>query len=554
MTDSVKWVYAGYANCDQARMESSSAQQAKPGKPKRGCGCLIAPLIVLIFAAMYGWSYVNRENVLAQPIGGGSRASIEWDAAFTPQPVAGEINANPFLAAATNGTMHGDGGQSDTHLAAGPFGGTLEVRSRSAGNGLPRQCSTFVHRSDGKPVMMCGGLAGFRMVLLDPDSLAALATFDLPMRPSSFEAAVKRDIGIMMNDSSGGAYLFLDNQDRLVFVDSRWVVQRLAAREENGQWRFAVDGEWDLKPYVPHDCLNWNNWFPSGECDKVTTVMPDHSGLYWWTTRGGRIGTLDTATGKIAVIKLAGEEIQNALAMDGRAVYVLSDHAQYAFAADAAGQPVQLWRSAYDRGTGRKIGSINQGSGTTPTLLGQQWITFADNADGRINIVVLNRSDGSPVCQVPVFDPDASATDNSMIGWGRSIIMENNAGFKSAHQQTDWGAVRGGVVRVDVRADGSGCDTVWTSPLKAPSVVAKMSAASGIAYFYSFDPVTGSVGKPSQAWSIVGLDFRTGKQVIKIPTGIGRAFDNNWASMSIAPDGTLYAGVTGGVVQVRARR
>lgn len=530
-------------------------RRAKPKrKPPRGCGCLLALLILAAALGFVWWKNANLERDDRVPIAGASTADILIDAAFTPAPVEGSLNTNPFLAEGANGTMHGDGGQSDTHLAAGPFGGNLEVRSRQAGNGMARQCSTFVYRSDGKPIVMCGGLAGFRMVLLDPATLRAEAHFDLPMRPSSFEAAVKRDMGIMMNDSSGGAYMFLDNEDRLVFANSKWVVQRLVARAQAGRWSFVVDGEWDLKPYVPHDCFNWNNWFPKGECDKVTTVMPDHQGRYWWTTRMGRIGTLDTKTGAVSVIRLKGEEIQNALAMDGRAVYVLSDHAQYAFVANASGSPVQLWRSAYDRGTRRKIGSINQGSGTTPTLLGARWLTFADNADGRINIVVLRRSDGSRVCAVPVFTEGASATDNSMIGWGRSIILENNAGFKSAYEQTDWNAVAGGVVRVDVRADESGCDIVWTSPIKVPSVVPKLSAATGIAYVYSFDLVTGDDGKPTRDWSIVGLDFRTGRQVIKIPTGRGRKFDNNWASMSIAPNGDFYAGMTGGLVQVRQRQ
>jgi hypothetical protein len=516
-------------------------------------------IALLTLAAIIGgaggwWANANREIATARPIEGASAQQVEWDKAFVPAPVEGSINANPYLAAGTNGTMHGDGGQSDTHLAPGPFGSNLEVRSRRSGNGLPRQCSTFVYRSDGKPVVMCGGLSGFRMVLLDPETLEALAHYDLPIRPSSFEAFVKRDMGIMMNDSSGGAYMFLDNKDRLVFANSQWVVQRLVAKEQGGKWSFSVEKEWDLKPYVPHDCFNWNNWSPDSECDKVTTVMPDHQGRYWWTTRNGRLGTLDSESGKVSVIRLKGEEIQNALAMDSRAVYVLSDHAQYAFTADAQGKPSQLWRTAYDRGTKRKIGSINQGSGTTPTLLGEKWITFADNADGRINIIVLRRSDGSRICAQPVFQEGASATDNSMIGWGRSIILENNAGFTSAYEQKDWNAITGGVVRVDVRDDESGCDTVWTSPLKVPSVVPKLSAGNGIAYFYSFDLAKGSDGKPTQDWSIVGLDFRTGKQVIKIPTGRGTKFNNNWASMSIAPNGDFYAGMTGGLVQVRRRQ
>lgn len=516
---------------------------------------ILVGLFVVLAAGGFGfWKNANREIVEASPIEGASTKPIEWSAEFVPAAVEGALNTNPFLAADANGTMHGDGGQSDTHLAAGPFGGGLEVRSRQAGNGLPRQCSTFVYRSDGKPIVMCGGLAGFRMVLLDADTLEALAHFDLPIRPSSFEAFVKRDMGIMMNDSSGGAYMFLDKKDRLVFANSQWVVQRLVAKQEGGNWKFAIEKQWDLKPHVPNDCFNWNNWFPSGECDKITTVMPDHQGRYWWTTRKGRLGTLDPESGKVSVIRLKDEEIQNALAMDSRAVYVLSDHAQYAFAADKEGKPVQLWRTAYDRGTKRKIGSINQGSGTTPTLLGEKWITFADNADGRINIVVLRRSDGSRICAEPVFKEGASATDNSMIGWGRSIILENNAGFTSAYEQKDWNAVTGGVVRVDVRADESGCDTVWNSPLKVPSVVGKLSAANGIAYFYSFDLVKAGDRKMTQDWSIVGLDFRTGKQVIKIPTGRGRKYDNNWASMSIAPNGDFYAGMTGGLVQVRQKR
>ena len=518
----------------------------------RGCGCFLAILVLLAGLAAMGWRYADRELAAPVAIEGASNATPVVDPDFVPTPVAGGVSAHPHMAMLSNGSMHADGYQSDTHVAAGPFGAGLEVRSRRAGNGLPRQCATFVYRSDGKPVTLCGGVSGFRIVLLDPQTLNALATYDMPMRPSSFQAAIKRDMDVIMSDSSGGAYLFLDNQDRVIFADARQQIQRIKAVESDGKWQFVADKSWDMRGHVPHDCLNWDNWFPSGECDMMTTVLPDYQGRYWWTTRFGRVGTLDPETGKVAQVRLGGEEIQNALAVDRSAVYVLSDHAQYAFAAGADGKPVQQWRHPYDRGAGRKIGSINQGSGTTPTLLGDDLLTFADNADPRINIIVLRSGALKPgqqraICKVPVFAAGASATDNSMIGWGRSIILENNAGYTSAFQQQDWNAVTGGVVRVDVRADGSGCDIVWTSPLKAPSVVAKLSAGNGIAYFYSFDLTAD--GK--QNWSVVGLDFRTGKQVLKVPTGQGRGYDNNWASLSISPDGALYAGMMGGLAQVR---
>lgn len=515
-----------------------------------GLGALAA-----IIATPFGvLAFANREKVAARPIEGQSTAAIQWDASFAPSAVPGHVPPLFGLPAQGNAPMHGDGYQSDTHPAAGPFGPGLQVRTRAAGNGMPRLCATFVFRSDGLPVAMCGGLTGFRIVLLDPETLEALAVHDLPMRPSAFQAMVQRDIEVVFGDSSGGAYLYLDDKDRIVLADSRQTIQRIAAVREGGSWRFVVDKTWDMRPHVPHDCQNYDNWFPSGACDMITTVMPGPDKRLWWVTRKGRVGTLDPESGKVAQVRLGNEEIQNAVAVDAGAVYVLSDHAQYAFSSDASGKPVVLWRHGYDRGGSRKVGSINQGSGTTPTLIGSRWITFADNADPRINIVVLRRGalgagEKREICRVPVFDEGASATDNSMIGWGRSIILENNAGFTNGYTQEDWGAIRGGVVRVDIREDESGCDVVWTSPLVSPSVVPKLAAGNGIAYFYSFEKAPGG----GQDWSIVGLDFKTGKEVVRIPTGRGAPFNNNWGSIAIAPNGTLYVAATQGLIQVRKR-
>ena len=515
---------------------------------------LLLALLLLTVIAYAGWQWTDREQITANSLDGAATTPATFDASFTPTPVPGFVEPHPGLAAVGNGTMHADGFQSDTHAAAGPIGTALQVRSRTAGNGTPRQCATFVFRSDGKPVSLCGGAAGFRIVMLDPETLGLLAQYNMPIRPSSFEALVKRDIGIVMGDSSGGAYLFLDAEDRVVFGNSRNEIVRLRTERDGDAWRFIEDAKWDLSSHFPHNCLNYDNWRPSGECDKITTVMPDHQGRYWWVTRNGRVGTLDPATGNVAVIAL-GEEIQNAIAMDSRAIYIVSDHAQYAFNAGPDGKPVALWREPYDRGSSRKIGSINQGSGTTPTLLGSRYITYTDNADPQMNLIVLRRGELAPgetrqICKLPLFKPGASTTDNSMIGFDRSIIVENNFGYTNAFAHKDWSSVAGGVVRVDIRADESGCDIVWESPLKVPSVVAKLSAANGIAYYYSFD----ENGTDTPDWSVVGLDFATGKQVLKIPTGRGKAYDNNWSAIAIAPDGDLYVGTTRGLVQVRERK
>ena len=521
----------------------------------RAALAVLAIPVVLVVAAWLLLPVADRELAEAKPFDGASRTAVKWDATFVPRPVEGSVPAYAGLSKAGSATIHADAWQSDVHVSPGPLGPDLEVRSRRSGNWLPRQCSTFLFRADGKLVAMCGGLTGFRIVLIDPATLNMLASYDLPSRPSSFQAAINLDMDIMFADSSGGAYLFIDDRDRVVFADSKYRVQRLAAREESGRWRFALEQSWDLKSHVPHDCQNYDNWFADGPCDMVTTVMPGPDGRYWWTTRYGLVGTLDPANGAVRKVRLPGEEIQNAVAMDESAVYVISDHAQYAMSAGADGTPRIGWRWAYDRGSARKVGSINQGSGTTPTLIGGKWIAFSDNADGRINAVVLRTGALAPgqdrlVCKIPLFEEGASATDNSMIGWGRSIVVENNAGYSNQVTQEDWDGIAGEVTRIDIRADESGCDTVWTSPLVSPSVVPKLASESGVLWFTTFTDAGGG----QQNWSLVGLDFATGREVARVPTGRGASWNNNWGAIAIARDGTLYQAGNGGLIQVRTRR
>jgi len=97
-----------------------------------------------------------------------------------------------------------------------------------------------------------------------------------------------------------------------------------------------------------------------------------------------------------------------------------------------------------------------------------------------MNIYVARRGalaegESRVICKVPVFTKGASVTDNSMIAYDRSIILENNSGYTNSMIQKDYNTIEGGVVRVDVREDESGCDIIWTNPLKVPSVVPKLS-------------------------------------------------------------------------------
>lgn len=519
---------------------------------------LLAAPVALVASLAIAVPLLDREVANARPLDHRAAIDATWDARFKPGPVDGFVAPVLGLAPTGSATMHGDGWQSDTHPVAGLFREPVEVRSRRAGGALQRQCATFLFRRDGKIFALCGGLFSFRIVLIDPATLSALASYDLPMRPTAFQTIIHRDPSITSNDSSGGAYMVLDDRDRLVLGDSRHRVQILEAADTGGAWTIGSVRQWDLRRFIPHDCQHYDNWFPSGSCDMLTSVVPGPGGHFWWTTRHGRIGTLSPRTGQVSPIALKNEEIQNAVAQEDGTIYILSDHALYAFGAAPDGKPRLRWRQPYDRGSSRKTGSINQGSGTTPTLIGSEFIAIADNADRRINLVVMRRGElpaGTKrlVCSIPMFADGASATDNSMVGFGRSLVVENNYGYTNAREQTDYRNVKGGVSRFDIRADGSGCDMIWTSPLKMPSVVAKLATRSGIIWYMSVagtrQPDDGRAEK--QLWSVTGLDFATGREVARIPLGTGNDWNNNWSALALGPDDSIYVGTTRGFAQVR---
>lgn len=495
------------------------------------------------------------EERQARPISGQSQGVPMQGAPALAQVFTGDVIAHPFMAAPGRAAMHGDGASSDVHAFPSPLGNNTQVHSRTGSRLFAGMCATVTFNREGNLVALCSAGVNLELRLLTPRSLELLASYRLPGRPSTFAALVNRDIEKVMSDTSGGAYFYLDNEDRAVLADSEQRIQRIGHRKNAaGGWEFYQDAVWDLGVHVPNDCLDWSNWFPAGECDPMTAVMPDHRGLIWWVTRKGRIGTLNTENGIVRVMQLKDEEIQNGFSVADDGVYIVSDHAMYGMQARPDGTPSTLWREIYDRGSKRKVGSINQGSGTTPTLLGTDFVSITDNAEGRINLLVYKRRANLPskrlVCKLPLFDNNASATDNSAIGFSRSIIIENNAGYRNALTQDDWSAPRGGITRIDVREDASGCDMVWQSDERSPSTVAKMSSQTSLAYYYTFEQRMDQQGRQQIQWYLTALDAHTGETRFKVATGVGRDFDNNWAPITLGPDGTAYIGVFGGIVTV----
>ncbi|MFD7861989.1 hypothetical protein [Streptomyces sp. NPDC059783] len=486
----------------------------------------------------------------------GHRLVSDYEGApATAAPVPGRpAPQHPFLAPNGRSGMHADAAGSGTYPYSGPLGRSPQVDSEQIAP-LGGECATATFDAAGRLITVCGTFTGFLLKLLDPRTLDTLAEYKLPQRSSTVEAITRLDFSKIFKDTSGGAYFYLDDRDRVVLADSRQHIQRIAHEQAaDGSWRFTVVDDWDLTGQVPHDCVSWTNLYPSGTCDPVTSVMPDWQGRVWWVTRLGRVGTVDPRTGAVRSVLLTGEEIQNSFSVAEDGVSIVTDHALYSFAATDDGTPRVQWRETYDRGTGTKPGSVNQGSGTTPDLFGDgdAYVAITDNADDRMNVLVYRRAPGIPegqrlVCTVPVFGSGASTTDNSMISWGNSLVVENNYGYEDVTTLLLGRSVVGGVARIDVRPDGSGCDTVWESAVRSPSTVPKLSTANGLLYFYEKQPNALGI----DAWYLTAVDYRTGARRWSKLTGTGLAYDNNWAPVTIGPDGTAYVGVFNGIVAVR---
>ena len=425
---------------------------------------------------------------------------------------------HPFMAPNGRSNIHSDAFQTDTNAWSGPLGRDTEVISHYEPPG--GVCGSVTFNSQGQIVTTCIQLRAVRLKLFDASTLEELASYELPPRAPSTNP---------FQDFAGGGYFYLDQKDRAVVPTTERHILVIAVK--NGA--FAVEEDYDLTGTLP-------------EGSKIISALPDWSGRIWLATTAGLVAVVDPATRAVKTHDL-GEVIQNSFAVgDDGGVYIVSEAALYKFRTRGAAEPKVVWRKVYENTGELKPGQVSAGSGTTPTLHGDGWVSITDNADP-LNVVVYRRSDGREICRQAVFEEGAGSTDNSLIGAGHSLVVENNYGYTGPTSTTQGSRTKPGIERVDIDADGVGCRKVWHSDEISPSLVPKLSLGNGLVYVYTQD----QEGDDDDPWFLTALDFRTGKTVWKRLTGQGLAYNNNYAPVTIGPDGTAYVGVLGGLVLVR---
>ncbi|MEW8089536.1 MAG: hypothetical protein AB2784_07900 [Candidatus Thiodiazotropha endolucinida] len=473
-----------------------------------------------------GWGYGFSPYFLGDPA--------------TPNPIA-EIAppSHPYLSETGSNNMHVDSYASDVHSRGGPLGIDPTVASYAHGP-IGGECASVTFDSNKHIVAVCATFKEFSLVLLDPKTLAPLAKYSLPPRASNKSLNLRK----IMSDTSGGAYFYLDNSDKAVLVDAMQKLKVIGQKWKDDKVEFMLHKEYDLLPTLTKY---------SSPDDVVTAVLPDWSGQYFlFVSRKGLIGALEKQTGEVNILELKNEEIQNSFSVDRNGLYVISDRALYGISLSEHEQTLTIvWREEYQRAEQDKPGSLTRGSGSTPTLLGDSYIAITDNADPRINVLVYRRDfkdvGNRLVAKTPVFNSGKSATENTMIGIGKSLIVENNYGYDLFPTMMFGKTAVGGVARVDFDEKIGEAHTVWKNPIISQTTVPKLSLQNGLVYVYAKDPNTSWW---VDAFYLAAIDFETGETVWQTLTGTGVSYDNNWAPITLGEDNSAYIGVLRGLVKV----
>ncbi|WP_372734984.1 hypothetical protein, partial [Nocardioides sp.] len=374
----------------------------RPTWKTSGIFVVLAAAVALVVALI-------PDGRLPIPPGGGMLVTASYvGSPAEPRPIDLSIPQHPGLAVNGSSSMHNDGWATDAYAGPGPLGVDPEVDT--AWYGI-KECATLAFDRHGRIVALCGSVRGAIMHVLDPESMDPLVTVKLPGRTSASEKKPWQDL-------CGGAYFYLGADDRAYVETTTRQIRVFETATADGEPALDQVEVLDLSGVVPED-------------DCLLSLMPDWQGRgIWFATQDGRVGLAELG-GEPQVLEL-GAGIANSMAADLTGLYVVTDGDFFKLDVGEDGSPEIVWSAAYDNSGVDKTGQLSPGSGTTPTVLPNGLVAITDNAEPRMNVVFYDATDGSKVCQEPVFGEGESSTDNSLVAVGSaSVVVENNFGNDS---------------------------------------------------------------------------------------------------------------------------
>jgi hypothetical protein len=286
--------------------------------------------------------------------------------------------------------------------------------------------------------------------------------------------------------------------------------------------------------------------------------------------------------GEVVIENEPFEQIQNSFTVGPDGVYIVTNVGLYKLWFNEKTRHIELnpnWKPTYKQGhlfydNDRKVkpGHLNNGSGTTPTLVDERFVAIVDNAPGRVNLNVFRQKDGTLVSKLPLFEEGAGAVENSVVAYKDHLIVGNTYGYVDPFIENP---TAGGIERYDYDAEKDSYRKVEGWPavghFDGKTATPKLSTAHGLFYVYQRD--VDEDEETHNDWQLTAIDFRSGWPVFSIKayfegddfqdnvSGIvakktlgkkdyGRkVFNNIWGTFSFGPRNSIFIGTYRGYVR-----
>jgi hypothetical protein len=449
--------------------------------------------------------------------------------------------------------MHVDGGNTGCVDHVGPTGDNMTVKSYAT------ELAVILFDDEGR--FTTGGVAatGYVLDAVDPTTLETLATWTPPVNQTLILTYMQMTMENQIVVPTKQGHIFVVSRNNTVSPPTFTTVRD----------------------------INLSSYLLPGE--QLLNSMYD-SRLNIWFTTGGIIGAGDAAqnsttlgyitpSGVVQVIHIPNQMVENGIAVSGETMFVVAgpsgtaNHTNatgymYAFEQGLEGSdPVKiLWNSSYAAGDAMKPGGFARGSGTTPTLLGEEYLAITDNANVQISMLIYRQApqdrENQLVCKVPIFKPGASACDTGTIGHcnpngrcGAVAFNDYNGPAILLAAPTDingeWNnftQMAPGMARVDVLPNGADCELVWENQIRVLGG-GVLSTQTGLLYTYTQD--SDMANKGIYEWYAEAVNWETGQTEWAVRTGAGGTYNSEARGNVLAPDGTLYQGVLDGIVAIK---
>ncbi|KAH8592883.1 hypothetical protein B0O99DRAFT_743186 [Bisporella sp. PMI_857] len=449
--------------------------------------------------------------------------------------------------------MHSDGGNTGSFDYSGPIGHNAKVESYST------SLAVLLFDSEGR--LTSGGITSTGVVLhaINPTSLEVLSTWTPPP-----------------NSTLILTYMQMTMDDRVIVPTKQGSIFVIQRNNTTSHPTFETVRVIELQTFLS-----------PGEV--LLNSMHDSESNIWFTT-GGIIGAGDVAqpsttlgyvtpSGAVHVQHIADQMVENGIAVSGKTVFVVTGPAGASYNTNSTGnmyafeaapqdlEPIKvLWNQPYAAGDSLKAGGFARGSGTTPTLLGDEYLAITDNANAQISMLIYRQkphgTEPQLVCKVPIFEPGFGACDTGTIGHcdsdGRCAAVAFNtynappillaAPTDINGDFNNFTQLAPGMVRVDVYPNGTGCEVNWENDVRVIGG-GSLSTKTGLLYTYTQDSTLAEQGL--YQWYVEAVNWETGKVEWSLRTGAGGTYNSGAAGNLVAPDDTLFQGVLGGLVRVR---